>query len=55
MRSGTDAVPRVRVVGPGRAGTSLAHALRHVGWDVDLLDRDAQVADAAEGVDLLLL
>lgn len=55
MRSGTDAVPRVRVVGPGRAGTSLAHALRHVGWDVDLLDRDAQVADAAEGVALLLL
>ena len=55
MSSGADAPPTVRVVGPGRAGTSLAHALRHVGWDVDLLDRGAQVARAAEGVDLLLL
>lgn len=55
MNAGLDAAPLVRVVGPGRAGTSLAHALRHVGWQVDLLERDAQVADAAVGVDLLLL
>ena len=45
----------VRVVGPGRAGTSLTHALRSVGWQIELLDRAAEVAGAAEGVDLLLL
>ena len=55
MNAGPDAAPSVRVVGPGRAGTSLAHALRHVGWQVDLLERAAPVADAADGVDLLLL
>jgi len=45
----------VRVIGPGRAGTSLTHALRGVGWQVELLDRADEVAGAAEGVDLLLL
>lgn len=55
MTASPDAATTVRVVGPGRAGTSLAHALRHVGWHVDLLDRDADVAPAASGVELLLL
>jgi len=48
-------VPRVRIVGPGRAGTSLAAALTAVGWPVDLWARDAPVDDAATGTDLLLL
>ena len=47
--------PSVRVVGPGRAGTSLTYALGDVGWQVELLDRSADVAGAAEGVDLLLI
>ncbi len=48
-------VPRVRVVGPGRAGTSLAAALTSVGWTVDVWARDEPVAAAASGTDLLLL
>ena len=55
MNDGPDAVPTVRVVGPGRAGGSIATALRDVGWTVDLLDRDADLSGAADGVDLLLL
>lgn len=48
--------PRLRVVGPGRAGTSLARALSEVGWDVvEVLGRDDDVAHAREGVDLLVL
>ena len=47
--------PRVRIVGPGRAGGSFRPALSGAGWDVELLDRGAPVRDAAHEVDLLLL
>ena len=47
---------RVRIVGPGRAGTSLALALTNAGWDVaPMLGRRHDVAGAARGVDLLVL
>src|SRR4051795_10489134 len=47
---------RVRVIGPGRAGLSLALALERVGWDlVEPLGRDDDPAGAAEGVDLLVI
>jgi predicted short-subunit dehydrogenase-like oxidoreductase (DUF2520 family) len=47
---------RVRIVGPGRAGTSLALALTNAGWDVaPMLGRADDVSRAAEGVDLLVL
>lgn len=46
----------VRIVGPGRAGRSLAGALAGAGWDVaPLVGRDGDVAGAAAGVDLLVL
>ena len=46
----------VRIVGPGRAGTSLALALTNVGWDVGpMLGRDDDLSGAASGVDLLVL
>lgn len=46
----------VRIVGPGRAGTSLALALTNVGWDVGpMLGRDDDLSGAAAGVDLLVL
>ncbi len=46
----------VRVVGPGRAGTSLAAALLDKGLDVRaLVGRGDCVAHAAEGVDFLFL
>jgi predicted short-subunit dehydrogenase-like oxidoreductase (DUF2520 family) len=46
----------VRIVGPGRAGTSLALALTNAGWDVaPMLGRRDDPADAAAGVDLLVL
>jgi predicted short-subunit dehydrogenase-like oxidoreductase (DUF2520 family) len=47
---------RVRIVGPGRAGGSLARALAGAGWDVQpLVGRADDVAGAAEGVDLVVL
>ena len=47
---------RVRIVGGGRAGTSLALALSNAGWDVaPLLGRRHDVSGAARGVDLLVL
>ncbi|HKY68227.1 MAG TPA: Rossmann-like and DUF2520 domain-containing protein, partial [Acidimicrobiales bacterium] len=47
---------RVRIVGPGRAGTSLALALTNAGWDVaPMLGRRDAVSGAAGGVDLLVL
>lgn len=48
---------RVRIVGPGRAGTSLARALGDAGgWDVlPLLGRGDDVAGAAEGSDLVVV
>ncbi|HZU79768.1 MAG TPA: DUF2520 domain-containing protein [Acidimicrobiales bacterium] len=46
----------VRVVGPGRAGRSLAAALADVGCDVRaLLGRGDDLTGAASGVDLLVL
>jgi 2-amino-4-hydroxy-6-hydroxymethyldihydropteridine diphosphokinase len=49
---------RIRIIGPGRAGTSFAGALEAAGWDVAaVLGRDdtEAVAAAAEDVDLVLL
>lgn len=43
-----------RIVGRGRAGGSLARALRSVDWDVDVIGHD-DVAGAAHDVDLLVL
>lgn len=52
----TPSVPRLRVIGPGRAGGSLASALAAAGWSVDgLLGRHDDPAPAAAGVDLLVL
>jgi predicted short-subunit dehydrogenase-like oxidoreductase (DUF2520 family) len=47
---------RVRIVGPGRAGTSLARALAAAGWDVaPLLGRSDDPSGAAADVDLVVL
>jgi predicted short-subunit dehydrogenase-like oxidoreductase (DUF2520 family) len=49
-------VARVRIIGPGRAGTSLAWALTAAGWDVaPLLARGDDLTRAAQGVDLLVI
>jgi len=49
-------VPALRVIGPGRAGMSLAGALEHVGWRVEPPRRRGDsVVDAAAGVDLLVI
>ena len=46
----------VRIIGPGRAGTSLALALTNAGCDVaPMLGRDADVSGAAHGVDVLVI
>lgn len=46
----------VRIIGPGRAGTSLALALTNAGCDVaPMLGRDDPVGAAAHGVDLLVI
>ena len=46
----------VRIIGPGRAGTSLALALTNAGWDVaPMLKRGDPLARAAQGIDLLVL
>ena len=48
--------PRLRVIGPGRAGTSLATALGRAGWDVvGLLGRTDDVSRALDGTDLLVV
>lgn len=48
--------PRLRVIGAGRAGGSLAGALGRVGWDVvGLLGRDDDPTDAGADVDLLVI
>jgi len=49
-------VRRVRIVGPGRAGRSLARALAAAGWEVaGVLGRGDDVAGAGDGVDLVVL
>src|SRR3954465_11799454 len=46
----------LRVIGPGRAGLSLSHALSAAGWRVEApLGRDDDVRAAAHGVDLLVI
>jgi predicted short-subunit dehydrogenase-like oxidoreductase (DUF2520 family) len=47
-------MPVVRIVGRGRAGRSLARALRSIEWDVDLVGHE-HAAAAASTVDLLVL
>ncbi len=46
---------RVRIVGPGRAGSSFAAALSHIGIHVDLVGRNDAVDQAASGVDAVLI
>jgi predicted short-subunit dehydrogenase-like oxidoreductase (DUF2520 family) len=49
-------VPTVRIIGPGRAGTSLADALATAGWTVaPILTRRDDPSPAAVGVDLLVI
>ena len=46
----------IRIIGPGRAGTSLAAALSARGWDVvGFLGRRDDLSDAAHGVDVLII
>jgi predicted short-subunit dehydrogenase-like oxidoreductase (DUF2520 family) len=46
----------IRIIGPGRAGSSFARALRAVGHEVPApLRREEQLAAAAHGVDVLIL
>lgn len=48
--------PRLRVIGPGRAGRSLANALTRAGWAVHpILGRGDDVADALDHTDLLVI
>lgn len=47
---------RVRIIGPGRAGTSLGTALSRAGWEVlPAFGRSDRLAGAAAGTDLLLI
>ncbi len=49
-------VPHLRVIGPGRAGTSLAGALRHHGWDLHpFIARGDDLVDAARDTDVLAI
>lgn len=49
-------MPTLRLIGPGRAGSSLAHALEGVGWDVARpVRRGEDSAGAAADVDLLVI
>jgi predicted short-subunit dehydrogenase-like oxidoreductase (DUF2520 family) len=51
-----DPLPSVRIIGPGRAGSSLGRALAGAGWSVDgPLGRGDDPVGAAGGVDLLVL
>ena len=46
----------IRIIGPGRAGTSLAAALSAHGWDVvGFLGRHDDLTHAARGVDILVI
>jgi predicted short-subunit dehydrogenase-like oxidoreductase (DUF2520 family) len=49
-------VQSIRIIGPGRAGTSLAAALSALGWDVvGFLGRRDDLTEAALGVDVLVI
>src|SRR5581483_6671343 len=53
---GKPRVPAFRIVGPGRAGTSMALALAECGWQhKGSLGRGDDLSDAAAGVDLCLI
>jgi predicted short-subunit dehydrogenase-like oxidoreductase (DUF2520 family) len=55
-RNVTAQMRTLRVIGPGRAGRSLASALERVGWVVHpLLGRADDVTDAGRDVDLLVI
>jgi predicted short-subunit dehydrogenase-like oxidoreductase (DUF2520 family) len=46
----------IRIIGPGRAGTSLAAALSARGWEfAGFLGRNDELANAARGVDVLVI
>ena len=46
----------IRIIGPGRAGTSLAAALAARGWEfAGFLGRDDDLTNAARGVDVLVI
>jgi predicted short-subunit dehydrogenase-like oxidoreductase (DUF2520 family) len=48
--------PRLRVIGPGRAGRSLASALNRAGWQVvGMHGRGDDIAGAGAGADLVLI
>jgi len=56
MSEASESAPRLRVVGPGRAGRSFMDALSCSGWDVvGTITRGADLIDAAIGVDLVLI
>jgi predicted short-subunit dehydrogenase-like oxidoreductase (DUF2520 family) len=49
-------MPSVRIVGPGRAGTSLARALERAGWQVrEPVRRGGDPSAAGHGVDLVVI
>lgn len=48
-------VRRVAIVGPGRAGGSLAGALGTIGWEVALVGRDGDIRRSSAGRDLVVL
>lgn len=46
----------MRIIGPGRAGTSLHRALRSVGWSVHpLVGRDGDLRSAGQGADVVVI
>ncbi|MGH9099630.1 MAG: hypothetical protein ACRDV8_05280, partial [Acidimicrobiales bacterium] len=49
-------MPTIRIIGPGRAGRSLALALSEAGWDVlPLLGRQDDPTGATQGVHAVVL
>jgi predicted short-subunit dehydrogenase-like oxidoreductase (DUF2520 family) len=46
---------KVRIIGNGRAGGSLGRALERAGWSVSYLHRDHDGAQAASGVDAIVI
>ncbi len=56
LERGEKELHRVRLIGPGRAGRSLAAALEDVGWlVVGMCARGEPIHGAAEGVDVLVI
>lgn len=46
---------KVRIVGPGRAGSSFARAFASIGIHCDMLPRESVVTSAGDGVDAVLI